>query len=145
MSEYINFFVRKKESNDFINIGNFCRSSEIFKIFNFAPYEKIMEISGLHLKNAIAELNDDIKAEKEQIKKHKMALKFVEKTNAVSFEEKIENVEYYRDMIKDSKDEIKSYKYFKDYISFLDIILEDSNNHIYVGKEISDPTEEDII
>ena len=132
MSEYINFFVRKKGSNDFINIGNFCRSSAIFRVFNFAPYEKIMRIDVSNFRSAIAEFNDDIEAEKKQIKSYKAARKLIEKSRVGSIEEKIEHIDYYDSMIKDSKEEIKSYKYFKNYLSFLDIILEEDDNFIYV-------------
>ncbi len=150
MSAYMNFFVC--HGNDFIPLGDFSRNSIIYPTMvdcANVPWEKIIPLT-----------LDNLHAAQTRAHKHKTdALGYIDtlkdrieevKGFNNSMEEKLEQIEVYRDEIAEWRQEAEEARYAENYFYFLMDLIEaahddiDANKYIYAGIEIGRPTIEDI-
>lgn len=144
MSSYLSFFIRNK--NDFLPIGTFCRSSEIYQITEkglTVPYAKIMPITKKDIKIILDICEERIKNYNEAIISFKERIDFIKNCNN-SLEDKLEEYNDYDETIRGYKDGIEELNEVKSYFNTLDIILEDisytdtfdQSKYIYCGIEV---------
>lgn len=150
MSAYVDFFVR--HGDDFIPLGDFSRNSIVYhtmKDCTNVPWEKIIPLT-----------LDNLHAAQTHIHKHRTdALGYIDtlkdcieevKSFNNSVEEKLEQIEAYRDEIAEWHQEAEEARYAENYFYFLADLIEaahddiDANKYIYAGIEIGRPTIEDI-
>ena len=144
MSSYLSFFIRNK--NDFLPIGTFCRSSEIYQITEKSltvPYAKIMSITKKDIKTILDICEERIKNYNEAIISFKERIDFIKNCNN-SLEDKLEEYNDYDETIRGYEDGIEEVNEVKSYFNTLDIILEDisytdtfdQSKYIYCGIEV---------
>ena len=144
MSSYLSFFIRNK--NDFLPIGTFCRSSEIYQITEkglIVPYAKIMSITKKDIKTILDICEERIENYNEAIISFKERIDFIKNCNN-SLEDKLEEYNDYDETIRGYEDGIEEVNEVKNYFNTLDIILEDisytdtfdQSKYIYCGIEV---------
>ena len=144
MSSYLNFFIRNK--NEFLPIGSFCRSSEVYRIGNLlaAPYEKVTALNQESIKKAIDYCRTGIESYKDVISDISGKINFLMGCND-SLESKLGSYEDYLIDIQDCKKLIADITYAENYFNMLSCILSDieycddfdCSRYIYFGIEIS--------
>lgn len=151
MSAYIQFFIRHEDT--FLPIGIYCRSSSIYKYFDeYTPWEKIKPITRGLLDKIRGNVHEDLQASQERYDRAREMKEWVATLNN-SLEEKMEYIENIEEVLGECCDEIETAKHVKDYLNFLDDIIEsveyekhiDHKNYLYVGIEVGNPTVDDIV
>lgn len=150
MSAYIQFFIRHNEV--FMPIGIYPRGSRLYQYFDeYTPWEKIKPITRPLLDKIRDDINDDILYFQKRYDRAKEMKDYVAGMNN-SMEEKMEWIENIEATLGDCCEEIEKAEYVKQYLSFLDNIIEsveyedniDHKNYLYVGIEVGNPTIDDI-
>lgn len=144
MSTYVNFFVKDKNSETFIPLGEFSRNSVYFRMFeDYAPWEKVKIIDSHKLdiaKKQCAEAIEHFINEKDKIAEKK---RFVSSL-ILSLDEILAAYNELVDEYDALEEERKSYTaaLYK-FLTFEDINSYE-DNELYVGIECYEPTIDDI-
>lgn len=144
MSSYLSFFIRNK--NDFLPIGTFCRSSEIYQMTEkkiSPPYGKVIPITKVDIDIILCACEEVIKNYNEAIISFKERIDFIKNCNN-SLEDKLEEYNDYDETIRGYEDGIEEVNEVKNYFNTLDTILEDisytdtfdQSKYIYCGIEV---------
>lgn len=149
MSAYKYFFI-KSNTNEFIQIGEFSRNTEVYRYCS-APYEKIKPLTIDNLNQIICDIEQGIECVKRGIQADKDERELVVKMNN-SLDEKMETLREIGRSINENTDYLDDLKWACNYFAFLINIIDyakfnnnyDIDNYIYVGEEISEPTVDDI-
>lgn len=147
MSAYASFFL--KHNNDFIPLGDFCRSSVIFKTFDYyihIPMEKITSLSENVIDSFIDKFEKDIRDNKEEISKLEKQIQDVYSFNN-NVSEKMKYVCEIRETISNYEIDIEELQSAIGYLRSL-IMITDANeeNSIYCGIETPEKvTLEDVV
>ena len=146
MSAYASFFL--KHNDDFIPLGDFCRSSVIFKTFEWyihIPMEKITLLDTDTLNKFIEKCEKDIRKNKEEIAKLEKQVQDVYSfNNKVS--EKMEYVSEIKEIISNYEIDIEELQYASGYFnSLLTISESDDKNNIYGGIELPEIVTKDYV
>lgn len=145
MSAYVNFFVKHKNDDKFIHIGDYSRNSEIYAVFeDFVPYEKIVLVTPHILGKAQERIKEKYEATSKAIDSLYEKLDFVEKVTGVSLEAKISEYDEIKELIEDGKDELDCYSAALCRTYIIEDIMSYPDNEVYAGIECYEPTEEDI-
>ena len=145
MSTYVNFFVKDKNSETFIPLGEFSRNSIYFKLFEgYAPWETVKKIDNNRLDMAKKECAEEIEHlinEKDKIAEKKY---FVSNLK-LPLDEILEKYNELVDEYDALEEERKSYTaaLYK-LLTFEDINFYE-DNELYVGIECYEPTVDDIV
>ena len=144
------YFFIKSNTNEFLPIGEFNRSTEVYR-YCCAPYEKIKPLTNDSLNQIICDIESSMEFVKRGIQadKNKQAL-VVKMNNSVS--EKMEMLHEIDSSIDENINHLEELKLAINYFTFLINIVDcikfddnyDINNYIYVGEEIPEPTVDDI-
>lgn len=137
MSAYVSFFL--KHNDDFIPLGDFCRSSVIFKTFDYyvhIPMEKIALLNKDTLNAFVEKCEKDITENKDQVAKIERQIQRIYNfSNEVS--EKMEYIVELEHSITDYEQDIEELQYAIGYFdSLLTIRESDDKNDIYGGIEV---------
>lgn len=117
MSQYTQIFVRK--GNDFIEIGSYGRSSSIAEFFNdYAPWEKVRELTSSEVGNIINNIKSSIQEFKDTIAKRKELIEQVKTWNN-SVEEKRELINEYMEYNTEDEEIIEEMSYALHVAQFL--------------------------
>lgn len=154
MSSYINFFIRPKDDL-FIPIGDFSRSTEIYRRFtNEVPYEKITPISQRLLEDSIDKIQKEIEHLQQRIIKLHDKIKIIPTYNN-RISEKEQLMYEYQTEIENIKDDIENNLFFQGildcYLCMIQTIQYDDNfnvdkdKYIYAGIEVPASISEDLI
>ena len=149
MSAYKYFFI-KSNTNEFIQIGEFSRNTEVYRYCS-APYEKIKPLTIDNLNQIICDIEQGIECVKRGIQADKDERELVVKMNN-SVNEKMETLLEIGRSINENTDYLDELKWACNYFAFLINIIDyakfnnnyDIDNYIYVGEEIPEPTVDDI-
>ena len=149
MSAYKYFFI-KSNTNEFIQIGEFSRNTEVYRYCS-APYEKIKPLTNDSLKQIVCDIESGMKFVKRGIQADKNKPELVVKMNN-SINEKMEMLHEIDSSIDENINHLEELKLAINYFTFLINIVDcikfddnyDINNYIYVGEEIPEPTVDDI-
>lgn len=152
MSQYIEFYIKVKDN--FAPIGVFSRSNYIYKAFeSFVPYEDSKPITFKTIEMAKEELGCYLDQADNLLKRYERLIEEVKEVNS-PIDEKIEYINDYLEGIKDTQEDIESIENAKNFIRFLNDILEtakdtmyyeekdreiDASDYIYVGIECGYP------
>lgn len=150
MSAYKYFFI-KSNNNEFIQIGEFSRNTEVYRYCN-APYEKIKPLTIDNLNQIICDIEQGIECVKRGIQADKDERELVVKMNN-SINEKMETLLEIGRSIEENTNYLDDLKWACNYFAFLINIIDyakfnnnyDIDNYIYVGEEIPEPTVNDIV
>lgn len=139
MSQYLNFFAR--HNKEFVPIADYSRSTKVYSEVN-APYEKIRAID----KTELGAIADRLRAgkifAKTQIEAINRKLKLISSANN-SLEEKLDAIDSELEVIEEYEDDIQALDRYATELDFIANMAYD--NDIFVGIEVGDPTEKDII
>ena len=149
MSAYKYFFI-KSNINEFIQIGEFSRNTEVYRYCS-APYEKIKPLTIDNLNQIICDIEQGIECVKRGIQADKDERELVVKMNN-SVNEKMETLLEIGRSIEENTNYLDDLKWACNYFAFLINIIDyakfnnnyDIDNYIYVGEEIPEPTINDI-
>lgn len=145
MSTYINFFVKDKNSETFIPLGEYSRNSIYFKLFeDYAPWETVTKIDNNRLditKKQCVEEIEYLIDEKDKIaeKKH-----FVSNLK-LPLNEILEKYNELVDEYDALEEERKSYTAALYKLLTFEDINSYEDNELYVGMECYEPTIDDIV
>lgn len=139
MSQYLNFFAR--HDKDIVPIANYSRSTKVYSEVN-APYEKIRAIDETELRTIAERLRAGKNFAKTQIEAINRKLELISSANN-SLEEKLDAINSELEVIEEYEDDIQALDRYATELDFIANMAYDNN--IFVGFEISDPTEKDII
>ena len=139
MSQYLNFFAR--HDKEFVPIVNYSRSTNVYSEVN-APYEKIRAINETELRTIAERLRAGKNFAKTQIEAINRKLELISSANN-SLEEKLDAINSELEVIEEYEDDIQALDRYATELDFIANMAYDNN--IFVGFEISDPTEKDII
>lgn len=150
MSAYKYFFI-KSNNNEFIQIGEFCRNTEVYRYCS-APYEKVKPLTIDNLNQIICDIEQGIECVKRGIQADKDERELVVKMNN-SLDEKMETLREIERSINENTNYLDDLKWACNYFAFLINIIDyakfnnnyDIDNYIYVGEEIPEPTVDDIM
>ena len=150
MSAYKYFFI-KSNINEFIQIGEFSRNTEVYRYCS-APYEKIKPLTIDNLNQIICDIEQGIECVKRGIQADKDERELVVKMNN-SVNEKMETLLEIGRSIEENTNYLDDLKWACNYFAFLINIIDyakfnnnyDIDNYIYVGEEIPEPTIDDIM
>jgi hypothetical protein len=144
MSTYINFFVKDKNSETFIPLGEYSRNSIYFRMFEaYAPWEKVKKIDNNRLdmaKKECAEAIEHLINEKDKITEKKY---FVSKLK-LPLNEILEEYNELVDEYDTLEEERKSYTAALYKLLTFEDVNSYEDNELYVGIECYEPTKEDI-
>lgn len=139
MSQYLYFFAR--HDKEFILIADYSRSTQIYSEVN-APYEKIRKIDETELRSVAERLRAGKIFAKTQIEAANRRLELISNANN-PLEEKLDAIDFGLEVIEEYEDDIQT---LDRYAVELDFIADMTcDNDIFVGFEISCPTEKDIV
>lgn len=141
MSQYLSIFL--KSDGKFVPIGDYSRSTYLYDEFR-APYGKICEYKADELREVGARLESRANDIKEYIQKLEDLIALIPSFQGHEMEEKISAIMDYRSQIEETKEELKTLYFQSSVCYFLASIAEDYVP-VYVGVEIADPTDQDII
>ena len=141
MSQYLSIFL--KSDGKFIPIGDYSRSTYLYDEFN-APYGKICEYKADELREVGARLERRANDIKEYIQKLEDLIALIPSFQGHEMEEKISAILDYKSQIEEEKEELKTLYFQSSVCYFLASVAEDYVP-VYVGVEIADPTDQDII
>ena len=139
MSQYLYFFAR--HNKELIPIADYSRSTKVYSEVN-APYEKIRAIDETELRTIAERLRAGKIFAKTQIEAINRKLELISSANN-SLEEKLDVINSELEIIEDYEDDIQALDRYAVELDFIANMAYD--NDIFVGVEISDPTEKDII
>lgn len=139
MSQYLNFFAR--HDKDIVPIADYSRSTKVYSEVN-APYEKIRAIDETELRTIAERLRAGKNFAKTQIEAINRKLELISSANN-SLEEKLDAINSELEVIEEYEDDIQALDRYATELDFIANMAYDNN--IFVGFEISDPTEKDII
>ena len=139
MSQYLYFFAR--HNKELIPIADYSRSTKVYSEVN-APYEKIRAIDETELRTIAERLRAGKIFAKTQIEAINRKLELISSANN-SLEEKLDVINSELEIIEDYEDDIQALDRYAAELNFIANMAYD--NDIFVGIEISDPTEKDII
>lgn len=146
MSAYASFFL--KHNNDFIPLGDFCRSSVIFKTFDYyihIPMEKITLLDKDILIEFVEKCETDIRKNKEEISKLEKQIQDVYSFNN-NVSEKMKYVSEIREIISNYEMDIGELQYASGYFNSLLTIKESADkNDIYGGIELPEKVTKDYV
>lgn len=148
MSSYINFFIR---SNDkFLPLGDFSRSSEIYqRLHNDVPYEKLRALTYAELDSIEDDILEDKRVIKDKITNYTKEIALIATFNN-SVEEKLEEIDTIKEMIKDGEESIAELDFAKGWFNSLCRMIDsasdytdedynhllDADKYIYAGVEV---------
>ena len=139
MSQYLNFFAR--HNKEFVPIADYSRSTNVYSEVN-APYEKIRAIDETELRTIAERLRAGKIFAKTQIEAINRKLELISSANN-SLEEKLDAINSELEIIEEYEDDIQALDRYATELNFIANMTYD--NDIFVGIEINDPTEKDII
>ena len=139
MSQYLYFFAR--HDKELVPIADYSRSTQVYGEVN-APYEKIRAIDETELRAIAERLRAGKIFAKTQIEAINRKLELISSANN-SLEEKLDVINSELEIIEDYEDDIQALDRYAAELNFIANMAYD--NDIFVGIEISDPTEKDII
>lgn len=139
MSQYLYFFAR--HDKEFILIADYSRSTQIYSEVN-APYEKIRKIDETELRSVAERLRAGKIFAKAQIEAANRRLELISNVNN-PLEEKLDAIDFGLEVIKEYEDDIQTLDRYAVELDFIANMACD--NDIFVGFEISCPTEKDIV
>lgn len=139
MSQYLNFFAR--HDKEFVPIASYPRSTNVYSEVN-APYEKIRAINETELRTIAERLRAGKNFAKTQIEGINRKLELISSANN-SLEEKLDAINSELEVIEEYEDDIQALDRYATELDFIANMAYDNN--IFVGFEISDPTEKDIV
>lgn len=145
MSTYVNFFVKDKNSETFIPLGEYSRNSIYFKIFEgYAPWEKVTKIDNNKLNTAkeqCAEAIEHFINEKDKIGEKKYFISSLK----LPLDEILEKYNELVDEYDALEEERKSYTAALYKLLTFEDINSYEDNELYVGIECYEPTVDDIV
>lgn len=139
MSQYLYFFARHEK--EFAPIADYSRSTKVYGEVN-APYEKIRKIDETELRTIAERLRFGKNFAKTQIEAVNRRLELISNANN-PLEEKLDAIDFGLEVIEEYEDDIQTLDRYAVELDFIANMTYD--NDIFVGVEISDPTEKDII
>lgn len=139
MSQYLYFFAR--HDKEFVLIADYSRSTQIYSEVN-APYEKIRKIDETELRSVAERLRAGKIFAKMQIEAANRRLELISNANN-PLEEKLDAIDFGLEVIEEYKDDIQTLDRYAVELDFIANMACD--NDIFVGFEISCPTEKDIV
>lgn len=139
MSQYLNFFAR--HNKELVPIAEYSRSTKVYNEVN-APYEKIRAIDETELRTIAERLRAGKIFAKTQIEAINRKLELISSANN-SLEEKLDAINSELEIIEEYEDDIQALDRYATELDFIANMTYD--NDIFVGIEIGDPTEKDII
>mgnify|MGYP000000127708 FL=1 len=139
MSQYLYFFAR--HDKEFILIADYSRSTQIYSEVN-APYEKIRKIDETELRSVAERLRAGKIFAKTQIEAANRRLELISNANN-PLEEKLDAIDFGLEVIEEYEDDIQTLDRYAVELDFIANMACD--NDIFVGFEISCPTEKDIV
>ncbi len=143
MSEYTHIFLEKEGT--FIEVSCTCRGNAISEMFDeYAPWEKIREITHEDLQQIYRQYNDELTKWKQHQKDLEERIKVIAAFNN-SVDEKLEALHDNDESINETKETIDQLEYALSTVTLLDDILDGSERnvkyeqmapvHIYAGRE----------
>lgn len=139
MSQYLHFFAR--HDKELAPIADYSRSTKVYSEVN-APYEKIRAIDETELRTIAERLRAGKNFAKTQIEAINRKLELISSANN-SLEEKLDAINSELEVIEEYEDDIQALDRYATELDFIANMTYD--NDIFVGIEIGDPTEKDII
>lgn len=139
MSQYLCFFAR--HDKEFVPIVDYSRSTKVYDEVN-APYEKIRAIDETELKAIAERLRAGKIFAKTQIESINRRLELISNANN-SLEEKLDAINSELEIIEEYENDIQTLDRYAIELDFIANMTYD--NEIFVGIEIGNPTEEDIV
>ena len=139
MSQYLYFFAR--HDKELVPIADYSRSTKVYSEIN-APYEKIRAIDETELRTIAERLRAGKNFAKTQIEAINRKLELISSANN-SLEEKLDAINSELEVIEEYEDDIQALDRYATELDFIANMTYD--NDIFVGIEIGDPTEKDII
>lgn len=139
MSQYLCFFAR--HDKEFVPIADYSRSTKVYDEVS-APYEKIRAIDETELKAIAERLRAGKIFAKTQIEGINRRLELISNANN-SLEEKLDAINSELEIIEEYENDIQTLDRYAIELNFIANMTYD--NEIFVGIEIGNPTEEDIV
>lgn len=139
MSQYLHFFAR--HDKELVPIADYSRSTKVYDEVN-APYEKIRAIDETELKAIAERLRAGKIFAKTQIEGINRRLELISNANN-SLEEKLDAINSELEIIEEYENDIQTLDRYAIELDFIANMTYD--NEIFVGIEIGNPTEEDIV
>lgn len=139
MSQYLHFFAR--HDKELVPIADYSRSTKVYSEVN-APYEKIRAIDETELRTIAERLRAGKNFAKTQIEAINRKLELISSANN-SLEEKLDAINSELEVIEEYEDDIQALDRYATELDFIANMTYD--NDIFVGFEIGNPTEKDII
>lgn len=136
MSQYLYFFAR--HDKEFVLIADYSRSTQVYSEVN-APYEKIRKIDETELRSVAERLRAGKDFAKSQIEATNRKLGLISNANN-PLEEKLDAINFGLEVIEEDIQALDRYATELDFITNMAC-----DNDIFVGFEIGDPTNEDIV
>lgn len=132
MSQYLNIYLRSKDTGAFtrIYVGNFWRRNR--DAFGYVPYEKVRLVTETELEDDIHGLDEQIGVLKDEIASYEAFIKEIGTWNN-SIEEKIQAMEDERDLIDNAKDDMDELQLVRNFLWTLRCL--DTSGGLYVGLE----------
>lgn len=143
MSTYVNFFLRNEDN--FISIGDFCRNSKVYQLFNnIAPYERMKVVSKQELDAIEHSITEQKCSYKNHITRYEENIRLISTFNNTA-EEKLDSIADISTNIEEINNELEELTFAQGWVNSL-IIIQNSDNYIYVGIEVPcKPTIKDIV
>ena len=143
MSQYLNFFIRTGE-NQYQQIASYSRNNRIYQTFNSAPYEKITRLTESKIVNAIEELKTAKDAYQKAMRDNDEQIatqyRLYSKDKFFDIYDRIQQIN------KELKQDVEESEKSLTELQFIQRITRIPNNAIiYLGVEIYDPEDKDII
>lgn len=148
MSQYINFYIKSKKTDEYIMLDSFSRNSVIYSVCDgYVPYERGIDLPVERLSNIIDSTEDECKKYKASIKKTERLQMEVRNMNN-SVEEKMEILERLNDNLEELSEIVEEYNAAKSFFRVLKNIADSSHylhdgGVIYAGIEWDPNYEED--
>lgn len=139
MSQYLYFFAR--HDKEFVLIADYSRSTQVYSEVN-APYEKIRKIDETELRSVAERLRAGKDFVKSQIEATNRKLGLISNANN-PLEEKLDAINFGLEVIEEYEEDIQALDRYATELDFIANMACD--NDIFVGFEIGDPTNEDIV
>lgn len=136
----LNYFFARHDK-EFILIADYSRSTQVYSEVN-APYEKIRKIDETELRSVAERLRAGKNFAKSQIEALNRKLELISSANN-SLEEKLDVINSELEIIEEYEDDIQTLDRYAIELDFIANMACD--NDIFVGFEISCPTEKDIV
>lgn len=139
MSQYLNFFAR--HDKEFVPIADYSRNTVIYDEV-VAPYGKLKKFNDHDLETISNRLRADKKFAEAQIENINYKMELIFSANN-SLEDKLNMANEELELIESYKNDIRDCDRYVTELSFIANMTTD--NEIFVGIEVGEPTERDII